>query len=230
MNKTVKKWLSRLGIGLLILISLALIFNRQIKDWMVASYNPKVTQETVIKNKKKKASYDFSAVKSLDWSTVARTRAKSSDIQVIGEIAYPDVKMHLPVANGVANETLALAAGTLKPDQEMGQRNFAIAGHHMVSNQALFSPLYWKARVGQKVYLTDLSKVYEYQVNVRKFIDATDVQVIDDIPHERILTMITCDATGARRLMVRAKYVKTYDQKDAPSDAQKMFAQKFNQQ
>ncbi|AEV94545.1 class A sortase [Pediococcus claussenii] len=228
MKAKVKKWSYRVIISLLVLVSLALIFNRQIKNWLISSYNPVVTEKTIATSKNKNASFDFSKVKSLDWETVAKARAKSNQINVIGEVAYPDVKMNLPIAAGVDNTTLALAAGTLKANQKMGEGNYAIAGHHMVNNNILFSPLYWEARVGQKVYLTDLKNVYEYTVNERKFIPATDVSVINDVPNKKMLTMITCDATGAKRLMIRAKYDKKMSNNKAPHNVQKMLASKFN--
>ncbi|KRN93748.1 class A sortase [Pediococcus stilesii] len=228
MNKKLKNWLVSIGLSLLVLLSLALIFNRQIKTWMVAQYNPTINEKVVATNSKKKGSFDYSKVKSLDWQTVLKARASENRIKVIGEIAYPDVDIHLPIGKGVDNLTLALAAGTLKADQKMGEGNYALAGHHMVDKQVLFSPLYWKAKIGQKVYLTDETNIYEYQVNVRQFIKATDVQVVDDVKDQKLLTLVTCDDTGEGRLMIRAKFVKKMAHSQAPQSVQKLFANKFN--
>ena len=139
----------------------------------------------------------------------------------------PQSKVHLPIAKGISNEVLALTAGTMRPDQKMGEGNYPLAGHHMTSQTILFSPLYWKTRVGQKIYLTDAKRVYEYQVSVRKFIPATDVQVIAQTK-QKLVTLITCDATGANRLMIRGKYVKQMAYKDAPTSVQKGFHGSFN--
>lgn len=228
MNKKLKNWLVSIGLSLLVLLSLALIFNRQIKTWMVAQYNPTINEKVVATNSKKKGSFDYSKVKSLDWQTVLKARASENRIKVIGEIAYPDVNIHLPIGKGVDNLTLALAAGTLKADQKMGEGNYALAGHHMVDKQVLFSPLYWKAKIGQKVYLTDETNIYEYQVNVRQFIKATDVQVVDDVKDQKLLTLVTCDDTGEGRLMIRAKFVKKMAHSQVPQSVQKLFANKFN--
>lgn len=228
MNKKLKKWLTSIGLTILILFSLALIFNRQIKTWMVGQYNPTVNEKVVATNNKKKASFDYGKVKSLDWQTVLKARASENRIKVIGEILYPDVDIHLPIGKGVDNLTLALAAGTLKANQKMGEGNYALAGHHMVDKKVLFSPLYWKAKIGQKVYLTDETNVYEYRVNVLKFIKATDVQVVNDVKGQKLLTLVTCDDTGEGRLMIRAKFVKKMSHSKAPAKIQKMFANKFN--
>ena len=218
------RWLWTVLFIFLLAISLALIFNEQIKNWLIASYQPR---KSVQSNQKKKASYDFSKVKSLDFSTVANARWNTADIHVVGEILMPQSKVHLPIAKGISNEVLALTAGTMRPDQKMGEGNYPLAGHHMTSQTILFSPLYWKTRVGQKIYLTDAKRVYEYQVSVRKFIPATDVQVIAQTK-QKLVTLITCDATGANRLMIRGKYVKQMAYKDAPTSVQKGFHGSFN--
>lgn len=221
------RWLWTALFIFLLAISLALIFNEQIKNWLISSYQPRISRKSVQSNQKKKASYDFSKVKSLDFSTVANARWNTADIHVVGEILMPQSKVHLPIAKGISNEVLALTAGTMRPDQKMGEGNYPLAGHHMTSQTILFSPLYWKTRVGQKIYLTDAKRVYEYQVSVRKFIPATDVQVIAQTK-QKLVTLITCDATGANRLMIRGKYVKQMAYKDAPTSVQKGFHGSFN--
>ncbi|MCH4124219.1 MAG: sortase [Levilactobacillus sp.] len=221
------RWLWSTIFALLIVISLGLIFNEQIKNWLISSYQPRISRKSVKKNEKKKASYDFSKVKSLDFSTVAKARWNSADIHVVGEILMPQSKIHLPIAKGVSNAVLALTAGTMRPDQQMGQGNYPLAGHHMSSQTILFSPLYWKTRVGQLIYLTNAKRVYVYKVSVRKFIPATDVGVVAQTK-QKLVTLITCDATGANRLMIRGKYVKQMAYKNAPVSVQKGFHSGFN--
>ncbi|PWF99312.1 class A sortase [Levilactobacillus bambusae] len=223
----VRRLLTQIGLGLVILISLGLIFNEQIKDWMITSYQPKVTQASVKQGHQQPADYDFKAVKSLDFSTVAKARWNSNHLAIVGELLIPDDDVHLPIGQGVSNDTLALAAGTMRSNQQMGTGNYALAGHHMTSKTILFSPLYWKARVGQTIYLSDQHNVYEYKMTVRKFIPATDVQVVDQTK-KPMITLITCDATGANRLMIRGSYVRKMAYKNAPSQVKKEFAAKFN--
>ncbi|GEN95055.1 class A sortase [Pediococcus ethanolidurans] len=224
----IRKWLTSIFIVLLLVVSLALIFNEQIKNWLVDSYKPQITQQTINKNKNKKTSYNFKNVKSLDFQTVAKARANSAKLNVIGEISIPKVNLNLPIAQGITNENLALAAATLKADMKMGQGNYALAGHHMVRKDILFSPLYWKMRPGMKIYVTDLKRIYTYKATERKFIAATRVDVIDDVPNKKIITLITCDATGAKRLMIRGKYEGSVAYKKAPKSIQESFSKNFN--
>lgn len=220
-------WLRWVAVVILLVISVCLIFNQQIKEHLVGSYRPTITKQTIKQDRQKKATYDFSDVKDLNFQTVAKARAKKQPINIIGEITVPDINMTLPIANGVDNTTLALAAGTLRPDMQMGQGNYALAGHNMANgSKILFSPLYYHAKVGQMVYITDLNRVYEYRISERKFIAATDVQVVNNTT-QKIITLITCDATGARRLMIRGDFVKSEPFKQAPQKVQKNFSTKY---
>ena len=155
--KTILYWLVIiLGLAL----SLVLIFNQQVKDYLVNTYQPQVTKSLVAKNEKKKASYDFSSVKDLNLQTVAAARAKKESINVIGVISIPAINLRIPIAKGVSNTTLALAAGTMRADQEMGKGNYPLAAHNMANgSKILFSPLYYHGKVGQLVYITDRKKV-----------------------------------------------------------------------
>lgn len=223
-----RRWFGGIVLTLLILVSLGLIFNQQIKNYLVDSYKPSVSQNSIKKNDQKKGNFDFSSVKSLDFQSVAKARLNRQKINVIGEISIPAIKMNLPIAKGIDNTVLALAAGTMRADMKMGQGNYALAGHHMNNAKILFSPLYWKAKVGQKIYLTNLKHVYEYQIYKRTFIKATRLDVVQDTPQRKIITLITCDATGTNRLMIRGKYVKTMKYNQAPAKVQKQLSSSFN--
>lgn len=146
----VKAWLLRLFFIVVIVISLGLIFNQQVKDFLVDHYQPAVSRKTIQQNKQKKGDYDFSNVKSLDLKTVAQARLNKQKINVIGEISIPAIKMNLPIAKGVTNLTLALAAGTMRDDMVMGKGNYALAGHNMHTKNILFTPLYRKSKVVKK--------------------------------------------------------------------------------
>ncbi|WP_010623191.1 class A sortase [Paucilactobacillus suebicus] len=222
-----RRWLGTTFFTILILISLGLIFNEQIKSWMISRYQPQVTRQTIKKSNSKKGNYNFSKVKSLDLQTVASAQMNKQKINVIGEISIPAIKMNLPIAKGVSNVTLALAAGTMRADMKMGKGNYALAGHNMHTKNILFTPLYRKSAVGQKIYITDLNHVYQYRIYKRTFIKATRLDVVKNTPHRNIVTLITCDAQGKNRLMVRGRLQKTMKFKDAPKQVQKQLSAKF---
>ncbi|WP_252898437.1 class A sortase [Apilactobacillus ozensis] len=174
------------------------------------------------KNINKPANFDFSKAKSVDFPRVVKAKLNQSNVKVIGKIIIPKIGIDLPIGKGVDNNTLALAAGTMRDNQKMGIGNFPLAGHHMEDKKVLFSPLYYKAKVGQYVYLTDMNKIYKYRIYQRKFIKATDLSVINDTKN-KIVTLITCDATGVGRLMIRGTLVDITEYSKSSID--KIYAQ-----
>lgn len=226
-RKHSRRWLRWVAVVILLVVGVCLIFSQQIKEHLVSTYRPNITRQTIQKNAKKKATYNFSDVKDLNFQAVAKARAQKQPINIIGEITVPAINMTLPIANGTSNTNLALAAGTMRADMKMGEGNYALAGHNMANgSKILFSPLYYHAKVGQKVYITDLKRVYEYQIYQRKIIPATAVQVINNTT-QKIITLITCDETGEHRLMIRGKFVKSEPFNKAPSQVQKNFSEKY---
>ena len=64
-------------------------------------------------------------------------------LPVIGGIAIPEVEINLPIFKGLDNVNLFYGAGTMKPDQRMGEGNYSLASHHIFTaenaSQMLFS-------------------------------------------------------------------------------------------
>ncbi|WP_225353631.1 class A sortase [Lacticaseibacillus sharpeae] len=195
-----------------------LIFNEQIKLFVVdhISQNSlntaqQLTADDVAKNKKStKANYTFKTVESLDLSVVSKA-ALNRNLKPIGLMAVPSVNIHLPILNGIANTNLAVGAGTMKADQEMGKRNYALAGHHIPKTKVLFTPLE-NVKVGAKVYLTDMKQIYTYTISLDKVVDKSQVQYINDIPGKNIVTLITCASQQEgqpERRVIQADLTKT---------------------
>ncbi|WP_251067902.1 class A sortase [Apilactobacillus xinyiensis] len=217
-----KKFLKIVLCILLMIIAIVLIFNSQISNLMTQSYHPKIDKTIIQKNINKPADFDFSKTKSVDFSRVVKAKLNQSHIKVVGKIIIPQIGINLPIGKGIDNNTLSLAAGTMRADQKMGVGNYPLAGHHMEDKKVLFSPLYYKAKVGQYVYLTNMNKIYKYRIYQKKFIKATDLSVIRNTKN-KIVTLITCDATGIGRLMVRVSLVDTTSY--TKSNVNKIYAQ-----
>lgn len=211
----------------LILVGIFFLCSPIIKSHLVSSYQPNVSKATIAANQKKPAQYNYASIKRLSLSNIAKARALSGDITIVGEIAIPSNHIYLPISKGVTNINLALTAGTFRPDMKMGKGNYALAGHNMANHsKILFSPLYDYAKPGQKIYITDLNKVYTYKIYQRQIIDPHQVNVVHNTK-KPITTLITCDETGSHRLMVRGKLVKKQSLKHAPKHIRKLFGQNY---
>lgn len=211
----------------ILIVGLLLIFINPIQNAIIAHLShqlntTEISVEEIEKNNKADADYKFEDVQSLSIAEVLKAQTKANKMPVIGSIAVPSVDMQLPIVKGVGNAALAVGAGTMKPNQSLGQGNYALAGHYFEEKDILFSPLY-KASIGDSVYITDLTNIYEYQLTTKKVIAATDVYVIDDIPNKTVLTLITCADSGTKRLAIQADFIQQYPFDEAPEKLSQAF-------
>lgn len=72
--------------------------------------------------------------------------------------------------------------------------------------------------LGDTVYLTDLNFIYEYKIAEQRTIEATEVSVLDDVPGETMLTLITCDEDGVARLLTVADFVQKVPVEEAATE------------
>lgn len=211
----------------MLIVGLLLIFINPIQNAIIAHLSQQlntteISAEEIKKNNQVDADYIFEDVQSLSIAEVLKAQTKANKMPVVGSIAVPSVDMQLPIVKGVGNAALAVGAGTMKPNQNLGQGNYALAGHYFEEKDILFSPLY-KASIGDSVYITDLTNIYEYQLATKKVIAATDVYVIDDIPNKTVLTLITCADNGTKRLAIQADFVQQYPFDEAPEKLSETF-------
>jgi len=206
----IKNLFINLLIVLLILLGLALIFNNKIKNVLIEKKSgdytiSQVSREKIIANEAKEASFDFEAVEAVSTEKVLQAQLQQTDLPVIAGVAIPSVGINLPIFKGLDNESLWYGAGTFHPDQTLGIGNYALASHRLEESDLLFSHLDQIA-VGDVVYLTDLENIYTYQVTVSTRIDPTQVEVIEEVPDKKLVTLITCgEASAVTRWMVQGE-------------------------
>ncbi|MFD0896752.1 class A sortase [Loigolactobacillus binensis] len=211
MSKRVRRWIVNVVIGVLLVVGLALIFNEPIKNWiidnMAQNHIEQLTKKKVATNTKKKTTFDFRKVKSLGVNEVAHAAVNQNGILTIGKLAIPSVGMHLPIVKGLSNDALATGGATMKANQKMGRGNYALAGHYMLNNGTnLFSPLD-NIKLGAAVYITNLSRVYQYKVTVKKVVNPYATELIADVAGKKLITLITCADGGVNRLAIQGTLV-----------------------
>ena len=222
----------------LILISLALIFNSQIRNifmiWNTNKYQvSQVSKEKLEENERADGNFDFNSGKAISSEAVLAAQWDAQQLPVIGGIAIPDLELNLPIFKGLNNINLYYGAGTMKPDQVMGQGNYSLASHHVFSaknaENMLFSPLD-RAEKGMKIYLTDKDKVYSYEITEVKRVTPDRVDEIQD--HEGIdeITLVTCvDYDAAERIIVKGILSETKSYSETSSDILDAFNKPYKQ-
>ncbi|GFH40871.1 class A sortase [Pseudolactococcus insecticola] len=237
--KRFRRWCVNILLILLLLLGLALVFNKAIRNiFMSLGANryqiTKVDKKTLKDNDKKgKGNFDFSAVKSISFEDVIKNQWNAQDLPVIGGIAIPDLGINLPIFRGVGNAELTYGAGTMKEDEVMGQGNYALASHHVSAltgaPQLLFTPLE-RAENNMTIYITNKTTIYQYKITNIKVVTPEHVEVIADHPGKKEITLVTCaDLEATHRIIVLGEYVKEFKFDTASDTVKKAFEVKYNQ-
>lgn len=195
-----------------LIVGLFLLFSKQIQNIIVKSNTQEFSivnysSSDVNENKKRadKVTFDFDAVEPISTEAILKAQLEKNkkDYPVIAGILIPSVDLNLPIFMGLANEHLLWGAGTLSETQEMGSRNYALASHLSYDPDALFSPLS-RTSPGEKIYLNDLNNVYEYTIYLKEWVSPDATHVLDEVPGETIVTLITCgDYDATNRLIIQ---------------------------
>ncbi|HFI0036591.1 TPA: class A sortase [Streptococcus suis] len=223
---------------ILVLISLALIFNTSIRNMVIAWNSNKyqvsnVTKEEIVENQSAETTFDFEQVQSVSTEAVMKAQWESQQLPVIGGIAIPDLKINLPIFKGLSNVALMYGAGTMKETQVMGQGNYSLASHHVFgmagASETLFSPLE-NAKEGMKIYVTDKENIYIYNVRSVQSVTPESVYVIEDTEGKNEITLVTCeDAAATMRTIVQGDLESVIAYDGAPAETLKYFEQSYNQ-
>ncbi|MBC9875558.1 class A sortase [Macrococcoides bohemicum] len=165
----------------------------------------------------KNLSYDADTIRSVDRVPID---VKINQDYVIGKLYVPNVELNIAVLEGLTNQNLDVASGTMKPNQKMGEGNFAIAGHHMIDYNSLFTPVS-RMKEYDEIFLSDKRYVYEYVTTKVSVVSENNGNVVDDVPGENLITLVTCsDPEGTARVVVRGKLMKKYKVTEASEDVQ----------
>lgn len=219
-----KRLLGTLIPSSLLVVGLGLLFNVPIRNAVITNTSNKhqitqVDKKTLEENKvSDDATFDFDAVEPVSSANVVTPSLLKTDKKnpasflTVAGIAIPDLNMNLPIFKGMDSNSLLYGAGTMKPDQEPGRGNYALASHHMFgyagSENLLFSPLS-RAKEGMTIYVTDKNKVYTYTITSIEEVDPTAVHVIDDEIDKTQITLVTCnDLEASKRIIVKGDFLE----------------------
>lgn len=242
-NKPVKspwRWVKRIIIAVVAVavlgVGLGLIFNQQLMGaWVHHQTKPQaymtVSKNEMKQNSKKEGNFDANSAVPVSPENLVKAALENKDRPVIGGVAIPALGINLPILLDDSDYNMLYGAGPLQPGQVMGEGNYTLASHDMWTNRSyysqslLFSPLV-RAEIGQKIYLTDKDKVYEYEIyDKRKVLPEAWNDAVDDIPGKKVVTLITCDTNDEYRILVRGDLKAVHEFND---DTAKPFTEDLN--
>lgn len=217
---------------LAIVLGITLIIYQPVMDHFVAPYMlDKLTKELddvdiadnlerIKKERSEKTDeelFDYSDVQSISSAEIAAVH----DIDkrsLIGFVYVPSIDWKTPILYGSTHKNMLAGGGTLKPDQKMGEGNYAVAGHNHPNKNMMFAPIRF-IEIGDIMYMTDKKKVYTYEVTHKEVIMPSRVDVLEDNEEVSELTLMSCYAAdGSNRIYVKGKLVKTQDINEVHAD------------
>lgn len=165
--------------------------------------------------------YDYSNVRPIKAADMRKAHLNKNYLR--GRIAIPNVGLNLPILEGLADQNLWVGAGTMKPNQRMGEGNYALAGHYVEAPNLLFSPLH-RVQIGDYIFTFDGKYVYQYKTTERKVLNVHAGNVVENSQGNEIITLITCqDLQATQRLMIRGELVDKMKIRTAPQDVKQNF-------
>ncbi|EJM6036382.1 class A sortase [Enterococcus faecalis] len=191
---------------ILLIIGIMFLVYPSVKNILVSYMSKSKVQQMKKEHNEVQGTYDFENVTPITMKDVIE--AIKEDLPAIGEIKIPSVELHLPIFKGVSNSAMAIGAGTLKENQQMGLGNYVLASHHMKNRKLLFTPLD-RVTIGAKIYLSDGETTYQYNVVEKRVIKANETEVINNQEGKTLVTLITCHDNGEKRLLVVGELERT---------------------
>lgn len=219
-----------LGIGIVIMVHQAwpvvqVYLNQQ--DVAVANYTAEELQENV--SDQSNGQFDFNEVRNVSATEVNQVRSDiesgEADLDILGAVAIPDANLNTTVIKGLSDAAMVSGAGTMFPDQVMGQGNYALASHHIgYGTDILLNNISDSVTVGDKIYLTDLTNVYVYETFFVEAVNPDQVQYISqEVTGNPIITLMTCTADLTQRWIVQGNLTETVAFGEAPAEVQVLF-------
>lgn len=139
-------------------------------------------------------------------STVTKpinTSVKIGNSTVWGKIKIDKIGIEYPIIEYVNDDSLWKSICKISNNSINGTGNLCLAGHNM-RNMTMFAKIK-NLKVGDSVEITNIyGNKYTYIVYESFYVDPTEVEVLKNTS-ESIVTMITCNNTSSKRLIVRAR-------------------------
>lgn len=129
--------------------------------------------------------------------------------EIIGIISIKKLDITFPVVEGAERENIRAAIGHIKGTADFGEAGNCVLAGHRGGVYGVFFKYINKLETGDKVKLTDINgKNYNYTVYDQFVVEPTDMQIIQPIGEEKTLTLLSCEAGGTKRLIIRCRLVK----------------------
>lgn len=165
----------------------------------------------ILENKKREQEKtNNNEVQNQDVEQVVSTPKKMSvnigNSKVYGKVKINKIGIEYPIIEYVDDNSLWKSICKISNNSINGTGNLCLAGHNM-RNLTMFAKLRWLEN-GDEVEITNIyGDVYRYVIYDKFYVNPDEVDVIKNTV-DPIVTMITCNNSSSKRLIVKAKLEK----------------------
>lgn len=209
--KEVKNFLIDCTVFLLIFVGVVILgrplFWESLQEYFIQVEIVPEEFETNLEYATEHAEFDFNNITSID-GMLGLLPYMNEEVSPIGEIIIPTVDIHLPILHGATNANMSLGAGTLDPNDRMGEGNFGLASHWMPQPSLLFASLD-EVEIGDIIFLLDANHVYAYEIFENIIVDPDRGDVLDDVDGRILVTLVTCTPDMLQRVIVQGELVES---------------------
>lgn len=140
-----------------------------------------------------------------DTQTADNIKDRLNGQTVIGLIEIKKIDLIYAIVEGTTDRNLGVAIGHMTQTAALGEEgNCALAGHRGGTSGPYFKNIN-KLNEGDEIKITDTQgNEFIYLVTESFVVEPTEMSVIEDVSKQRLLTLITCQESGTKRLIVRA--------------------------
>lgn len=136
-------------------------------------------------------------------NTSTSNSIKIGNLTVLGKIKIPKINIEYPILEYKNDEALWKSICKISSNSINGTGNLCLAGHNM-RNMTMFAKIK-RLNVGDTVEITNIyGDKYVYTIYESYYVDPLQVEVLKNTS-EPIITLITCNNTSDKRLIVRGK-------------------------
>ena len=131
------------------------------------------------------------------------TSVRIGNSTVFGKIKIDKIGIEYPIIEYINDDSLWKSICKISNNSINGTGNLCLAGHNM-RNMTMFAKIK-NLEVGDTVEITNIyGNKYIYKVYESFYVEPSEVEVLRNTS-EPIITMITCNSTSSKRLIVRAR-------------------------
>lgn len=191
-NKTRKIIGGLIGIGILFiglqfLLNFMVAPNKYESEYNTAFKGVKVEDINSNKVVAQGTRYDLKDLKVKSYASVNKIDSQEIIHSMVGGLYIPSVKLKIPFIEGTSNTNIV--GGTLKKGQELGEGNYAIGANMLNNKKLLFTSLVYMEK-GDKIFVTDKTNFYLYEVVSREKMSTSRTDMIEDREGVNEITLV----------------------------------------